>query len=101
MDVSFAAVDAAAVNAAFGVDDPGDVAIPIWTTTPWTLPANQAVSLHPDLTYVLLSHGDRRFVVAADLAEDCAARFGYTLPYTDRKSCVGKSVFKRQQRAWI
>ena len=76
IDVSFAAVDAAAVNAAFGVEDTAAVAIPIWTTTPWTLPANQAVSLHPDLTYVLMSHGDQRLVVAADLAEDCAARFG-------------------------
>jgi isoleucyl-tRNA synthetase len=36
------------------------VAVPIWTTTPWTLPANQAVSLHPELDYVLIDARDRR-----------------------------------------
>jgi isoleucyl-tRNA synthetase len=76
IDVAFAAVDAAAVAAAFGSDYSGEVAIPIWTTTPWTLPANMAVSLHPELDYVLLRAGERALVVALDLADACVARFG-------------------------
>ena len=56
IDVLFAAVDREALFEAFGATDPGGAAgIPIWTTTPWTLPANQAVALHPELDYVLLS----------------------------------------------
>ncbi|MCD8500211.1 MAG: class I tRNA ligase family protein, partial [Gammaproteobacteria bacterium] len=39
----------------------------IWTTTPWTLPANQAVAVHPDLSYVLVNADDRLFIVAEDL----------------------------------
>jgi isoleucyl-tRNA synthetase len=39
----------------------------IWTTTPWTLPANLAVCLHPDLTYVAVEHGGETWVVAEGL----------------------------------
>lgn len=80
IDVAFDAIDPQTMNAAFGVSDETAVAIPIWTTTPWTLPANQAVSLHPDFTYVLMAGGDRRLVVAEDLAEACAARYGLGTP---------------------
>ena len=49
------AVDAQAVLDAFGVDAfDGELGIPIWTTTPWTLPANEAVALNADLDYVLV-----------------------------------------------
>lgn len=48
----------------------------IWTTTPWTIPANMAVAVHPDLEYVEVSHGGKIYVVADALAEkfiaDCA-----------------------------
>ena len=36
----------------------------IWTTTPWTLPSNQAVAINPEVEYVLVAHDDRRFVLA-------------------------------------
>ena len=41
----------------------------IWTTTPWTLPANLAIALHPDLDYVLVESGSHRWVVARGLLE--------------------------------
>lgn len=78
IDVSFYAVDSKAVNEIFGVSGDAPVIVPIWTTTPWTLPANQAVSLHPELEYVLMESGAARIVVAADLAESCAERFGFS-----------------------
>lgn len=76
IDVAFAAVDAKAVNTAFGIDDDSPVSLAIWTTTPWTLPANQAVSLHPAFDYVLLERPGQRLIVAEALAESCAARYG-------------------------
>ena len=41
----------------------------IWTTTPWTLPANMAVCVHPELEYVLLAVGEERYIVAGELRE--------------------------------
>lgn len=76
IDVAYVAVDSAAAGAALGSTYTGEIAIPIWTTTPWTLPASMAVSLHPDLEYVLIEGEGRALVVAADLAEDCVRRYG-------------------------
>ncbi len=91
IDVAFVAVDPVAINRACGVDDASAVAIPIWTTTPWTLPANQAVSLHPEFDYVLLDGGERRLLVAAALAEACASRYGLGEP-TIVGRCTGKAL---------
>ena len=44
----------------------------IWTTTPWTLPANQAVCLHPEFDYAVLQVGDEAFIVAVGLVETFA-----------------------------
>jgi isoleucyl-tRNA synthetase len=70
IDVAYDAVDAKALAAKFDVDA-GDaiVAVPIWTTTPWTLPASLAVTLGPDVKRVLL-------VVAHALLEKVAKRYG-------------------------
>ena len=76
IDVAYVALDQQAARAALSVDYQGNIAIPIWTTTPWTLPASMAVSLHPDLEYVLIEAEGRGLVVAADLAESCVQRFG-------------------------
>ena len=83
VDVAYAARDAQALGAAFGVQVPADVevAVPIWTTTPWTLPASLAVSLGPELDYALVEgpahEGRRRWLVLADaLAERALQRYG-------------------------
>jgi isoleucyl-tRNA synthetase len=47
----------------------GDASVVIWTTTPWTLPANLAIAVHPDEDYVVLDTGAERLVVAAKLAD--------------------------------
>jgi len=83
VDVLFRAVDTQALLRAFGVDGvDGNVGIPIWTTTPWTLPANEAVALNADLDYVLVSglwQGQRIATVLADsLQQAVAARIGLT-----------------------
>ena len=85
IDVMFAAADPAALCAAFGVElPPGTTGIPIWTTTPWTLPANEAVCLHGELEYVLVSgqvQGETvNLVLARDLLDTVAARIGLENP---------------------
>lgn len=84
VDVLFTAVDAEDLCQRFGVDQPisGLIGIPIWTTTPWTLPANQAVALHPELSYVWVSavsdDNEHRYhlVLAEELAETVLQRCG-------------------------
>jgi len=46
-----------------------DCELVIWTTTPWTIPANLAIAVHPDYEYVILNINDRYLVVAKDLIE--------------------------------
>ncbi|WP_449428007.1 isoleucine--tRNA ligase [Rhodanobacter umsongensis] len=82
VDVAYDAVDPKALAARFGVDA-GDaiVAIPIWTTTPWTLPESQAVSLGADLEYALIegpARDGRRvlLVIASALVDKVAQRYG-------------------------
>jgi isoleucyl-tRNA synthetase len=82
VDVAYDAVDPDALAAAFGAQR-GDaiVAVPIWTTTPWTLPASMAVTLAPALDYALIEgparNGKRQLLVlAAALAAVAAERYG-------------------------
>ncbi len=75
IDVRFPFVDNEAIAKAFSIDNPGTtIAIVIWTTTPWTLPANQAVSIHPDYKYVLLKTGNECLVLAERLYEQVVSR---------------------------
>ena len=83
IDVAYVARDSAQLAARFGATLPADVevAVPIWTTTPWTLPASLAVSLGADIDYVLAEgpahNGKRRWLVlAAALAERSLQRYG-------------------------
>ncbi|RPH79207.1 MAG: isoleucine--tRNA ligase [Nitrospiraceae bacterium] len=48
------------------------VSVVIWTTTPWTLPANQAVCLHSDIDYAFVQVGDEVLIVAEKLLENVA-----------------------------
>lgn len=91
IDVAFTAIDSAAFSSICGVDDAVPAAVPIWTTTPWTLPANEAVSLHPQLSYVLIEGNGLRLLVAEALAESCAARFGLGVPRIAGR-CTGRDL---------
>ncbi|MGL4219976.1 MAG: isoleucine--tRNA ligase [Shewanella sp.] len=81
IDVAFTAVDSKAVAAQFGVSDYSHpVSMVIWTTTPWTLPANRALSISPELDYSLVEFvkdGVTHAVILADvLVEACTTRYG-------------------------
>jgi len=78
IDVKFRIVD----DSIFKVDQP--VSVVIWTTTPWTLPANEAVALHPDLNYVLANTGDEYLLLAEDLAADALSRYELDASVSDQ-----------------
>ena len=78
IDVGFKVVDNAALSKVFGVAFIGDVYAVIWTTTPWTLPANQAVSVHADLEYTLFYTAKGNLILAKELSTNCLSRYiGY------------------------
>jgi isoleucyl-tRNA synthetase len=80
VDVGFPFAEPERVAKAFGLaslpDRPGYAVI--WTTTPWTLPANQALNAHPEFTYHLVETEKGLLILAADLQEACLARYGLT-----------------------
>ncbi len=81
LDVAFEANDAAALAQAFGLKQlPGDgqkkAFTVIWTTTAWTIPANQALNAHPELEYALVDTPRGVLLLAASLVDKCLERFG-------------------------
>jgi isoleucyl-tRNA synthetase len=88
VDVAFQVTDLRDLERRMGLaagqlaNAPADIVI--WTTTPWTLPANQAVALRDEFRYALVEgerDGERRrLILAADLLEPCLKRFGLTRP---------------------
>ncbi|MFC0214174.1 isoleucine--tRNA ligase [Paenibacillus chartarius] len=71
------------IYVAFDVQDgkgklPQDAAIVIWTTTPWTLPANLGISVHPEFDYAVVETGGRKYVLAQGLLEAAAKEIGWT-----------------------
>ena len=82
LDVAFESADKAALATAFGLS-----ALPsatktafavIWTTTAWTIPANQALNANPAITYALVDTPRGYLVLAASLVDKCLERFGQT-----------------------
>ncbi|HSV20583.1 MAG TPA: isoleucine--tRNA ligase [Casimicrobiaceae bacterium] len=80
VDVGFPLTDAgerAKLAHAFGLTElpQGPVYAVIWTTTPWTIPANQALNVHPELAYALVETARGHLVLAQELAEACLERY--------------------------
>ncbi|HVF65049.1 MAG TPA: isoleucine--tRNA ligase [Casimicrobiaceae bacterium] len=81
IDVGFPLLDASSrekLAKAFGLREPpaADIFAVIWTTTPWTLPSNQALNVHPEFDYALVETPRRLLVVAESLVESVLARYG-------------------------
>ncbi|MCU7959512.1 MAG: isoleucine--tRNA ligase [gamma proteobacterium symbiont of Bathyaustriella thionipta] len=97
-EVEYQNKDSFAIDVRFPVVDPSDaesrcqhapnglgegpLSVVIWTTTPWTLPANQAVALNPELDYAIVQIEDddkkQRLLVAEALMKDAMDRFGFS-----------------------
>ena len=104
--VKFPYVDEKTVTLPTGIDPTKACAV-IWTTTPWTLPANVAISVNPELKYSWVQVGDEYYLMATDLVESAAKDMGledykvintfsgadlelaeFKHPFVDRKSIV-------------
>jgi len=78
VDVAYRFKDNVALAKAFGLSEIGGEAFAvIWTTTPWTLPASQAISAGADVVYQLIDTPKGKLVLAKDLAEEALKRYGF------------------------
>ncbi len=68
----------------------------IWTTTPWTIPANQALNAHPEFDYALVATPRGHLVLAVDLVPSCLARFGLegTVVATAKGAALERIAFR-------
>ena len=66
--VNFKLADQTSAKAALGISDSDDIHFMIWTTTPWTLPANLGITIHQNYTYALVSVDGKKTIVAKELA---------------------------------
>ncbi len=91
LDVGFLCAEPAKLAAAFGLDAlTKDAFAVIWTTTAWTIPANQALNLNPELTYALVDTERGLLVLAETLVEKCMLR--YALTGTVLATTLGKNL---------
>lgn len=90
-EVEYADEKSPSIYVAFPVNDPalakrmpgaGDAPayVAIWTTTPWTLPDNEAVCLHPECEYVLVDVNGAQYILAKDRLKECADVFSWKEP---------------------
>ncbi len=92
IDVAFNAVDSAAVAAKFGATAfNGQVSLVIWTTTPWTMPANRAISLNGEFSYQLVQIDGRCLILATELVASVMKRIGVT-EWTVLGECKGADL---------
>ncbi|MBH9575329.1 isoleucine--tRNA ligase [Inhella proteolytica] len=90
LDVAFPTAEPAKLGAAFGLESPVEASAVIWTTTAWTLPANQALNLNPKLRYALVKTPKGHYIVAQARVEDCLKR--WALEGEVVATCVGEAL---------
>ena len=95
-------VDDIAVYAKFPLED-RDEKLVIWTTTPWTIPSNMAVFVHPDYVYAIVDTGKEKLVIAEQLVENVMAKAGIedydierTMSGSDLKSLKYTTPFENE-----
>ncbi len=76
-EIEYKDVKSASIYVSFAIKDakgvvPADAKFIIWTTTPWTLPANLGISLNPEFIYVVVAVADKKFIIAKELLETVA-----------------------------
>lgn len=81
-EIEYKEKTSSSIYVAFPVRDgkgkvPADAAVVIWTTTPWTLPANLGISVHPDYDYAVVEAAGGKYVLAKELLEASAKEFGW------------------------
>lgn len=82
----------------FGLPSDKPLFVVIWTTTPWTLPANLAVAVHPDVEYAVVEHGDSYLLLASPLVEATAKAMKLETGLPVKFTAHGKSLEHLQAR---
>ncbi len=77
------------------------VFVVIWTTTPWTLPANLGIAVHPDFEYAAFENGDEVFIVASELVEAVSAKCGLGEPTVIARFPGSKLDRLECRHAWL
>jgi isoleucyl-tRNA synthetase len=107
-EVEYADRTSPAITVAFPVEDaealrmnlPTPLYLPIWTTTPWTLPSNLAIAMHPDMEYAVVKAADRFYVVAVALLESFQKDLGIELHIKEiRKGIQFQSL--KARHCWL
>lgn len=78
-------------NGIFGGFDPAHCYAAIWTTTPWTIPANVALAVHPNLTYAVVKQGEDHYLLAREMAESVMQAAGLS-GWTIERELLGKEL---------
>ena len=87
IDVQFDCINSKELESIFDVKEVSNASAIIWTTTPWTLPANEAISVNPKFKYGLYKYKNKFYILAEELAE---IRFGaYEFSGTKVGTCKG------------
>ncbi|MDE9753689.1 isoleucine--tRNA ligase [Staphylococcus delphini] len=91
----------ASIYVAFDVKDnkgivADDAKFIIWTTTPWTLPSNVAITVHPELTYVQMNVDGTRYIIAEALVDAVAEQLGW-----DKEAVIREKDFKGSELEYI
>ncbi|MDN4494172.1 isoleucine--tRNA ligase [Ureibacillus aquaedulcis] len=73
-EIEYKDIKSPSIYVSFGIKDaksvvPEDAKFIIWTTTPWTIPANLGISLNPEITYAVVAVNDNKFIIAKDLLQ--------------------------------
>jgi isoleucyl-tRNA synthetase len=101
--VAFPAADSGAVRRAFGAGGDAPAAFAIWTTTPWTIPSNLAIAVHPDAEYVLVETAKGGIVTAGALAAAALGHAGLSGDVAGRapgRALAGMSYVHPLAQAW-
>ena len=92
--LGYKSVDDPSVYVALPLADTPNVSLLVWTTTPWTLPANQYVAVKPEFEYAQVRAGDRSLVIAAALRETLQRKLGSDLQV--ERTFPGKALLGRR-----
>lgn len=76
-EIEYQDIKSASIYVSFAIKDtkdvvPADAKFIIWTTTPWTIPANLGISVNPEFIYVVVAVADNKFIIAKELLETVA-----------------------------
>jgi isoleucyl-tRNA synthetase len=77
IDVGFISSEHKKLEKIFGVTSLKEIMAVIWTTTPWTLPANEAISVHPELDYGIYEADEKLLILSTDLAEERLSKYQF------------------------